>query len=165
VRPYICIWLVYITNSVAKEPEGSSPHSQHLITGPYPEPVESNPPPPLPANLLKIHSDRIWYTYDNGNHKIDAQKTKIIYFWAVILLKLHLCHAERTYGGVAVMLHTFLMSTLDGGECWASHSDHFNTREGAPCTHRIGRLGWLLERVWMWWRGEKQRMKLYLVIR
>jgi hypothetical protein len=33
------------TNSVAQEPEGSSPHSQQLATGPYHEPVESNPHP------------------------------------------------------------------------------------------------------------------------
>jgi hypothetical protein len=32
-------------NSVAQEPEGSSPHSQQLATGPYPEPVETDPPP------------------------------------------------------------------------------------------------------------------------
>jgi hypothetical protein len=32
-----------ITTSVAQEPEGSSQHSQQLSTGPYPEPVESNP--------------------------------------------------------------------------------------------------------------------------
>jgi hypothetical protein len=34
-----------LTNSVAQEPEGSSSHSQQLTTGPYPEPVESNPHP------------------------------------------------------------------------------------------------------------------------
>jgi hypothetical protein len=43
-----------VTNSVAQEPEGSSPYSQQLTTGPYPEPVESNPH--IPANLPKIHS-------------------------------------------------------------------------------------------------------------
>jgi hypothetical protein len=32
------------SNYVAQEPEGSSPHSQQLATGPYPEPVESNTP-------------------------------------------------------------------------------------------------------------------------
>jgi hypothetical protein len=32
-----------LTNSVAQEPEGSSPHSQQPATGPRPEPVESNP--------------------------------------------------------------------------------------------------------------------------
>jgi hypothetical protein len=32
-----------ITNSVAQEHEGSSPHSQQPTTGPCPEPVESNP--------------------------------------------------------------------------------------------------------------------------
>jgi hypothetical protein len=35
-----------LTNSVAQEPEGSSPHSQQLATGPCPEPVESNPHTP-----------------------------------------------------------------------------------------------------------------------
>jgi hypothetical protein len=34
------------TNSMAQEPEGSSPHSQQPATGPCPEPVESNPHPP-----------------------------------------------------------------------------------------------------------------------
>jgi hypothetical protein len=42
-----------------KELQGSSPHSQLLATGPYPEPVESNPQSPPPANLPKIHSDPI----------------------------------------------------------------------------------------------------------
>jgi hypothetical protein len=37
---------IYITNSVAQEPEGSSPHSQQPATGPCPEPVESNPHAP-----------------------------------------------------------------------------------------------------------------------
>jgi hypothetical protein len=46
------------TNSVAQEPEGSSPHSQQPDTGPYPEPVESNPHPQ--ANLSMIHSDPIF---------------------------------------------------------------------------------------------------------
>jgi hypothetical protein len=32
-----------VTNSVAQESEGSSPHSQQPATGPCPEPVESNP--------------------------------------------------------------------------------------------------------------------------
>jgi hypothetical protein len=45
------------TNSVAQEPKCSSPHSQQPATGPYPEPVESNPHPQ--ANLPKIHSDSI----------------------------------------------------------------------------------------------------------
>jgi hypothetical protein len=48
-----------LTNSVAQEPEGSSPHSQQPATGPCSEPVESNPPPPQ-ANLRKINSDPIF---------------------------------------------------------------------------------------------------------
>jgi hypothetical protein len=35
-----------LTNSVASEPEGSSPHSQQPANGPYPEPGEPTPPPP-----------------------------------------------------------------------------------------------------------------------
>jgi hypothetical protein len=31
------------TNSVAPQPEGSSPHSQQPASGPYPQPVESTP--------------------------------------------------------------------------------------------------------------------------
>jgi hypothetical protein len=37
---------IVLTNSVAEEPEDSSPHSQQLATGPYPESIESTPPPP-----------------------------------------------------------------------------------------------------------------------
>jgi hypothetical protein len=40
----LLLQIEFITNSVAHEPEGSSPHSQ-LATGPYPDPVESNPHP------------------------------------------------------------------------------------------------------------------------
>jgi hypothetical protein len=43
IRRVIC---VCITNSVAQEPEGSSPHSQQPATGSCPEPVESNPHTP-----------------------------------------------------------------------------------------------------------------------
>jgi hypothetical protein len=39
-------WFSIKTNSVAQEPEGSSPYSQQPATGPYPEPDESNPHPP-----------------------------------------------------------------------------------------------------------------------
>jgi hypothetical protein len=46
-----------LTNYVEQEPEGSSPHLQHPATGPYPEPVESNPH--TPDNLPTIHSDPI----------------------------------------------------------------------------------------------------------
>jgi hypothetical protein len=42
---------------VAQEPEGLSPYSQQLATGPYPEPVESNSH--TPAYLRKIHYDPI----------------------------------------------------------------------------------------------------------
>jgi hypothetical protein len=43
-----------LTNSVAQEPEGSSPHSQQPATGPCPEPVESNPHSPKPVSLRSI---------------------------------------------------------------------------------------------------------------
>jgi hypothetical protein len=46
-----------LSNSVALQPEGSSPHSQEPATSPYPEPVESTPH--LPAILPMIHSDPI----------------------------------------------------------------------------------------------------------
>jgi hypothetical protein len=46
-----------LTNSMAPEPEGSSPHSQQPANGPYPEPGESTPHPP--ANLPKVHFDPI----------------------------------------------------------------------------------------------------------
>jgi hypothetical protein len=45
------------TNSVAPEPEGSSPHSQEPATSPSPEPGESTPYPP--TNLPKFHFDPI----------------------------------------------------------------------------------------------------------
>jgi hypothetical protein len=43
-----------VTDSVAPEPEGSSPHSQQPANGPYPEPGESTPLPPPPTNLPKV---------------------------------------------------------------------------------------------------------------
>jgi hypothetical protein len=42
----------HLTNSVAQEPESSSPHSQQPATSPYPESVYFNPHPA--ANLPKI---------------------------------------------------------------------------------------------------------------
>jgi hypothetical protein len=44
-----------LTNSVAPEPEGSSPHSQQPANTPYPEPDESTPHPP--TDLPKVHFD------------------------------------------------------------------------------------------------------------
>jgi hypothetical protein len=43
--------IFFEANSATKEPEGSSPHSQQLAIGPYPEPIESNPH--TATNLLK----------------------------------------------------------------------------------------------------------------
>jgi hypothetical protein len=48
-----------LTNSVAPEPEGSSPWLQEPATGPYPKPTESTLPPPKPVSLTKIHFDPI----------------------------------------------------------------------------------------------------------
>jgi hypothetical protein len=39
---------------VAPELEGSSPHSQEPVTGPYPAPAESTAPPPQPVFLTSI---------------------------------------------------------------------------------------------------------------
>jgi hypothetical protein len=51
----LVIFILHFTNSVAQGPEGSSPLSQQLTTGPYPEPVESNPHlPPQPISLISI---------------------------------------------------------------------------------------------------------------
>jgi hypothetical protein len=50
----------HITNCVAQEPEGSSPHSQQTDTGPCPEPVESNPPPkPVSPRSILIPSSNL----------------------------------------------------------------------------------------------------------
>jgi hypothetical protein len=43
-----------LTNSVAPEPEGSSPHSQQPAKGLYPEPGESTPRPPQPISIRSI---------------------------------------------------------------------------------------------------------------
>jgi hypothetical protein len=45
-----------VTNSVAPEPKGSSPHSQQPANDPYLEPGESTPPPPQPISLTSIFS-------------------------------------------------------------------------------------------------------------
>jgi hypothetical protein len=49
--PRNCVNEVKVTNSVAPETEGSSPHSQQPASGPYPEPGESTPHPPPPISL------------------------------------------------------------------------------------------------------------------
>jgi hypothetical protein len=41
-RVFIVKTFYKLTNSVAQEPEGSSPHSQQPATGPCSEPVECN---------------------------------------------------------------------------------------------------------------------------
>jgi hypothetical protein len=44
-------------------------------------------------------------------------------------------------------LHAFLTSALNDGEWSASHSSHFNLREGALGTHWIG--GWVGPRAFL----------------
>jgi hypothetical protein len=51
-----------ITDDVAPEPEGSSPHSQQPANGPYPEPGEATPHPPQPISLRSILSPSPVYT-------------------------------------------------------------------------------------------------------
>jgi hypothetical protein len=59
VRIILLLFYIYnIYNSVAPEPEVSSPHSKQLATGPYPEPAESTPHPfsKSPQDLFWFHS-------------------------------------------------------------------------------------------------------------
>jgi hypothetical protein len=46
----------YLTNSVAPETEGSSPHSQQPASGPYPEPTESTLQQPVSPRSILIPS-------------------------------------------------------------------------------------------------------------
>jgi hypothetical protein len=46
----------------------------------------------------------------------------------------------KTYGGVDVKIHVFLISALVGYECSASHPGSFSPGERAPITHWIGGL-------------------------
>jgi hypothetical protein len=54
-------------------------------------------------------------------------------------LKLSLClikhNAMETYEGMEVTIHTFTISTLDGGEWSVSHFGHLNPRRTASGTH------------------------------
>jgi hypothetical protein len=62
-----------------------------------------------------------------------------------VKVKLSLCltkhHVMKTYWGVEVYLHAFLISALDGGEWSTSRPGRFTPRERASATHPIG--GWL----------------------
>jgi hypothetical protein len=46
----------------------------------------------------------------------------------------------KAYEGVDVLIHIFLTSALDGGECSASRPGRFTPGEKAPGTHWIGGL-------------------------
>jgi len=61
----------------------------------------------------------------------------------------------KTYGGVELyLLHSFLTSALDGGECSASRPGRFTPVERAPGTHWLG--GWVDPRAgWMRWRSKQ----------
>jgi hypothetical protein len=55
IRPFNVVCCDQLTNSVAPEPEVSSPHSQQPASDPYPEPVESTPH--TPTYLPKVNFD------------------------------------------------------------------------------------------------------------
>jgi hypothetical protein len=76
-----------LTNSMAPEPEGSSPHSQQPPNGPYPEPGESTPHR-HPTNSPKVHSDPIlpstpwpfkWYLSFGLSHQNPAHVSPIFH--------------------------------------------------------------------------------------
>jgi hypothetical protein len=72
-----------ITNSVAPEPEGSSPHSQQPANGPYPELAESSLHPT--TSLSNVHFDPIlpympWsfkWSFSFGMEQITPTKTGV----------------------------------------------------------------------------------------
>jgi hypothetical protein len=57
VTVVMVVIIIELTNPVAPESEGSSPHSQQPANDPYPESAESTPHPP--NNLPKVHFDTI----------------------------------------------------------------------------------------------------------
>jgi hypothetical protein len=66
---------------MAQEPEGSSPHSQQLATGPYPEPVEPNPhllPQPVSLRSVLIPSSHLRLDRPSG-HSPSGLPTKTLY--------------------------------------------------------------------------------------
>jgi hypothetical protein len=61
-------------------------------------------------------------------------------------------HATKSYGGVEVQLHIFLILVLDGGEWSASHFGRFIPRKSGLGTHWIldcHKGGWALEHCWL----------------
>jgi hypothetical protein len=80
------------TNSVAPEPEGSSPYSQEPTNGPYPELVESSPhPQPISLRSILIPS----------SHQSLGLSSGLFTFWLShqspvhIPLLSHACHMSR----------------------------------------------------------------------
>jgi hypothetical protein len=69
LKPFIPCCVLVLTNSVAQEPEGSSPHSQQPATGPCPETVESNshtPPKPISLKSILIPSSHLRLSLPSG---------------------------------------------------------------------------------------------------
>jgi hypothetical protein len=88
----MCVSTYCITNFVAPQPEGSSPHSQQPATGPCPEPNEPAPHPP--ANILKIHSDpspHIRLSLPSGLFPSGLPHQNLVHF----SLLPHACHMSR----------------------------------------------------------------------
>jgi hypothetical protein len=96
--------------------------------------------PPLPntssrrgAKLKQCANIRKLKTGNSTDCKLIKGKVKV---------NLSLCltkhHAVKTYWEVEVYIHTFLTSSLDGGEWSASRPGRFTPREKAPGTHWTG---------------------------
>jgi hypothetical protein len=47
-------------------------------------------------------------------------------------------HTTKADGRPEILLHPFLISTVDGGEWLASHCNHFTPGEKACCTYSAG---------------------------
>jgi hypothetical protein len=78
---------------MAPEPAVSSPYLQEPNIGPYPEPTESNPPPPQPKSLssVLIPSSHLRLGLPSGLFTSDFP-TKILY---TFLSFPHECHVSR----------------------------------------------------------------------
>jgi hypothetical protein len=72
-------------------------------------------------------------------------RSPVLALWEIMVkVNLFLCltkyYAAKTYGGVNVQFHVFLISALVGGECAASRSCRFSPRESLrhPLDRRLG---------------------------
>jgi hypothetical protein len=87
------LYVFRMINSVAPEPEGSSPHSQQPAKGPYPEPGEPTPTPP--NNLPKIYFHPIfpstpWSSNWPFSFRLSHQKNPVH-----VSTLYHACHMPR----------------------------------------------------------------------